>query len=68
MGCSNSSERIIILSKASKNYINWLDDGNTIILDAYTINNNDSILKIADGIVLTAERILIHSNIMIVQI
>ena len=52
-GCKNNSERIIILSKASKNYINWLDDGNTIILDAYTINNNDSILNLADGIVLT---------------
>mgnify|MGYP001255673783 CR=1 FL=1 len=52
-GCKNNSERIIILSKASKNYVNWLDDGNTIILDAYTINNNDSILKLADGIVLT---------------
>ena len=43
----------IILSKASKNYINWITDENVIILDAYTIKNTDSILKLADGIILT---------------
>jgi len=43
----------IILSKASKNYINWITDDNVIILDAYTIKNTDSILKLADGIILT---------------
>ena len=52
-GCNNKTKRVIILSKASSNYINWLDDGHTIILDAYTIRNTDSILSIADGIVLT---------------
>ena len=43
----------IILSKASKNYIQWIGDDNVIILDAYTIKNTDSILSLADGIILT---------------
>ena len=43
----------IILSKASKNYINWIQDDNTVILDAYRISNIDSILAIADGIIIT---------------
>ena len=43
----------IILSKASSNYIKWMEDENIIILDAYTIKNTDSILKLADGIILT---------------
>ena len=43
----------VILSKASSNYINWIEDENVIILDAYTIKNTDSILKLADGIILT---------------
>ena len=43
----------IILSKASSNYIKWMEDENVIILDAYTIKNTDSILKLADGIILT---------------
>jgi len=46
-------QQTIILSKASKNYINWIEDENVIILDAYTIKNTDSILKLADGIILT---------------
>ena len=46
-------QETIILSKASKNYINWIDGEDIIILDAYTIKNTDSILKLADGIILT---------------
>ena len=46
-------KKTIILSKASSNYIKWIEDENIIILDAYTIKNTDSILAIADGIVLT---------------
>jgi len=51
-GCLED-KKIIILSKASKNYINWIEDKDLIILDAYTIENTDSILKLADGIILT---------------
>jgi putative glutamine amidotransferase len=43
----------IILSKASSNYVKWIEDENIIILDAYTIKNTDSILALADGIILT---------------
>ena len=43
----------IILSKASENYVNWIQDDNTIILDAYRIPNTDSILGLADGIIIT---------------
>jgi len=43
----------IILSKASENYVNWIQDDNTVILDAYKISNIDSILAIADGIIIT---------------
>ena len=46
-------QKTIILSKASSNYINWITDDNVIILDAYTIRNTDSILALADGIILT---------------
>ena len=45
--------KTIILSKASSNYVDWISKENTIILDAYTIANTDSILALADGIVLT---------------
>jgi putative glutamine amidotransferase len=45
--------KIIILSKASENYVKWMEDDNIIILDAYTIKNTDSILELADGIILT---------------
>ena len=41
------------MSKASLNYQNWLEDDGLIILDAYSIKNTDSILELADGIVLT---------------
>lgn len=51
--CQNSQKKTIILSKASQNYINWIEDENVIILDAYTIKNTDSILALANGIVLT---------------
>ena len=43
----------IILSKASSNYTKWIEDENVILLDAYTLKNTDSILKLADGIILT---------------
>jgi len=51
--CQKLQQKTIILSKASSNYIEWIEDGNTIILDAYTITNTDSILALADGIILT---------------
>ena len=44
---------IIILSKASQNYVDWISDENTLILDAYKIANTDSILALADGIIIT---------------
>ena len=43
----------IILSKASQNYVDWIEDDNTVILDAYRISNTDSILALADGIIIT---------------
>jgi len=45
--------KTIILSKASSNYVNWISKENTVILDAYTLLNTDSILALADGIILT---------------
>ena len=51
--CINEKPKIIILSKASSNYVNWLSHKDVIILDASIITNTDSILDIADGIVLT---------------
>jgi putative glutamine amidotransferase len=51
--CQKEQQKTIILSKASSNYIKWMEDDNTIILDAYTIKNTDSILALADGIILT---------------
>ena len=51
--CQKEQKKTIILSKASANYINWIEDKNIIILDAYTIKNTDSILALADGIILT---------------
>ena len=46
-------QKTIILSKASSNYIKWIEDDNVTILDAYTTKNTDSILALADGIILT---------------
>ena len=46
-------QKTIILSKLSDNYVKWIEDENIIILDAYTIKNTDSILALADGIILT---------------
>ena len=43
----------IILSKASANYIDWIEDDNIVIIDAYRTKNTDSILLLADGIILT---------------
>lgn len=51
--CQKDKKRTIILSKASSNYVEWIKDYNTIILDAYSIKNTDSILALADGIILT---------------
>ncbi len=51
--CQEKQKKTIILSKASSNYIKWIEDKNVIILDAYNIKNTDSILQIADGIILT---------------
>ena len=52
-GCQQQPQKTIILSKASNNYIKWIEDDNIIILDAYTTKNTDSILALADGIILT---------------
>jgi putative glutamine amidotransferase len=51
--CQQQQQKTIILSKSSSNYIKWIEGKNVIILDAYTIKNTDSILKLADGIILT---------------
>ena len=51
--CQKKELKTIILSKASENYVKWMGNDNTIILDAYTIKNTDSILGLADGIILT---------------
>ena len=51
--CQNDQKKTVILSKASPNYVKWIEDENLIILDAYTINNTDSILELANGIILT---------------
>jgi len=51
--CQKEQQKTIILSKASENYVKWMEDDNTIIIDAYTIKNTDSILALADGIILT---------------
>lgn len=51
--CQKEHQKTIILSKASSNYVKWIEDENVIILDAYTIKNTDSILSLADGIILT---------------
>ena len=51
--CQKEQQKTIILSKESLNYVKWIEDENVIILDAYTIKNTDSILALADGIVLT---------------
>ena len=51
--CQKQEYKTIILSKASENYIKWIEDENTIILDAYNIKNTDSILALADAIILT---------------
>ena len=51
--CQKEQQKTIILSKASGNYVKWMEDDNTIVLDAYTIKNTDSILELADGIILT---------------
>ena len=52
--CDNpENKKTIILSKASANYVNWLSDSNIDIVDASYCNNLDSVLSIADGIVLT---------------
>ena len=52
-GCSKKTETTIILSKASMNYIKWMEGKDMIILDAWNIKNTDSILSLADGIILT---------------
>jgi len=49
----NEVKKTIILSKSSENYVKWIEGENIIILDAYTIKNTDSILKLANGIILT---------------
>ena len=51
--CQRDQKKTIILSKSSSSYISWIENDNLIILDAYTISNTDSILALADGIILT---------------
>ncbi len=45
--------KTIILSKASSNYVSWVKHERIIVLDAYTTSNIDSILALADAIILT---------------
>ena len=51
--CNTKTPKTIILSKASSNYVKWIEGDNILVLDAYTIKNTDSILSLADGIILT---------------
>ena len=51
--CDKNNKKTIILSKASDNYINWIESRDIIIIDAYNISNIDSILNLADGFILT---------------
>ena len=51
--CDKNNKKTIILSKSSDNYINWIESRDIIIIDAYNISNIDSILNLADGIILT---------------
>ena len=51
--CDKNNKKTIILSKASDNYINWIESRDIIIIDAYNIFNIDSILNLADGFILT---------------
>ena len=51
--CDKNNKKTVILSKASDNYINWIESRDIIIIDAYNISNIDSILNLADGIILT---------------
>ena len=54
LSCSaNEQKKTIILSKASTNYVNWLTDPNFNVVNAYDCNNLDSLILLADGIVLT---------------
>ncbi len=58
LGCINLfsfefKKKVVILSKASDNYIKWIKSDDIVILDAFTILNTDSILALADGIILT---------------
>ena len=51
--CNTDKKTTIILSKASKNYVSWIEKENVIVLDAWSVKNTDSILSLADGIILT---------------
>ena len=53
LGCQFQKKKHVILSKSSSNYEKWIEDEDIIILDAYAIKNTDSILELADGIILT---------------
>lgn len=50
---NTNTKKTIILSKASANYTNWIKDDDVLIIDAYKTKNTDSILLLADGIILT---------------
>ena len=68
LACQKEKQKTIILSKASSNYIKWIEDENVIILDAFTIKNTDSILALADGIILTGGEDINPLNTMILPI
>jgi len=53
LSCQKQDSKTIILSKSSEKCVKWMENDNIIILDAYTIKNTDSILALADGIILT---------------
>tara|TARA_B100001115_G_C15815764_1_gene404978 strand:- start:322 stop:1041 length:720 start_codon:yes stop_codon:yes gene_type:complete len=53
LSCNNQDQKVVILSKSSKNYVNWISSDSLIIIDAYNSKSLDSILSVASGIILT---------------
>ena len=53
LSCNNQDKKVVILSKSSKNYVNWIASDSLIIIDAYNSKSLDSLLSVASGIILT---------------
>ena len=53
LSCNNHDQKVVILSKSSQNYVNWIASDSLIIIDAYNSKSLDSLLSIASGIILT---------------